>query len=56
MPAGVGESPAPMICSPGYEARIQEIARKLRAMDIANLTPVQALVTLNEWQIRLRDV
>jgi len=32
-----------------------EVLRELFALDIANLTPVQALVALNELQQRLRQ-
>jgi len=31
------------------------VLRDLYRLDIANMTPVQALVTLNEWQTRLRS-
>jgi hypothetical protein len=31
------------------------VLRDLYRLDIANMTPVQALVTLNEWQTSLRD-
>ena len=31
------------------------ILRELYRLDIANMTPVQALVMLNEWQARLRS-
>jgi DNA mismatch repair protein MutS len=34
---------------------VRQIVRELGAVDIANLTPVQALVALNDWQGRLRD-
>ncbi len=33
---------------------LHQIAGELSALDVANTTPVQALVTLNEWQQRLR--
>jgi DNA mismatch repair protein MutS len=33
---------------------VWQVLRELYSLDIANLTPVQALVALNEWQGRLR--
>ena len=39
----------------GDDAATQEVLRELRTLDIANLTPVQALIALNDWQMRLRD-
>ncbi|MBN1660729.1 MAG: DNA mismatch repair protein MutS [Anaerolineae bacterium] len=53
--AAVHEPPARLSIPTGDGARAEEIVRELRALDIANLTPVQALVVLNEWQMRLRD-
>jgi DNA mismatch repair protein MutS len=41
---------------PGQEREVENVIRELCAVDIANLTPVQALVALNEWQGRLRSV
>jgi DNA mismatch repair protein MutS len=38
---------------PGEEALAWAIVRDLARVDIANLTPVQALVLLNDWQTRL---
>ena len=31
------------------------VLRELYRLDIANMTPVQALVTLNEWQTKLKS-
>lgn len=39
---------------PAEGDEVRQVTRELNAVDIANLTPVQALVTLNEWQGRLR--
>ncbi|MFN2225440.1 MAG: DNA mismatch repair protein MutS, partial [Anaerolineae bacterium] len=39
---------------PGRGNEVGRVIRELCAVDIANLTPVQALVALNEWQARLR--
>jgi DNA mismatch repair protein MutS len=39
---------------PADDAAIWAVLRELFGLDIANLTPVQALVVLNEWQQRLR--
>ncbi|MGD8398688.1 MAG: DNA mismatch repair protein MutS, partial [Anaerolineae bacterium] len=49
---GVAEATPPGSAGDGPA---QTLLRELRALDIANLTPVQALVTLNEWQTRLRN-
>jgi len=43
---------------PGYlaaadDARVSAVIRELSQLDIGHLTPVQALVILNEWQGRL---
>jgi hypothetical protein len=39
---------------PADDEAVWRVIRELYSLDIANLTPVQALVTLNEWQGRLR--
>ena len=39
---------------PADDEAIWAVLRELYGLDIANLTPVQALVALNEWQGRLR--
>jgi DNA mismatch repair protein MutS len=39
---------------PAGDEMVWRMVRELYSLDIANLTPVQALVTLNEWQRRLR--
>ncbi|MEJ2210563.1 MAG: DNA mismatch repair protein MutS, partial [Anaerolineae bacterium] len=39
----------------GQEGEAERVICELCAVDIANLTPVQALVALNEWQARLRQ-
>jgi DNA mismatch repair protein MutS len=39
---------------PADDAEVWDVVRELYRLDIANLTPVQALVMLNEWQGRLR--
>jgi hypothetical protein len=55
------ETPAPYVVGPEEElllpaddAALREVIRALFSVDVANLTPVQALVQLNEWQRRLR--
>ncbi len=40
---------------PADDKAVWQVVRKLYGLDIANLTPVQALVILNEWQGLLRD-
>jgi DNA mismatch repair protein MutS len=40
---------------PADDEAVWHVVRKLFSLDIANLTPVQALVLLNEWQGVLRD-
>ncbi len=40
---------------PGDGASLRAVVRELFGLDIANLTPIQALMTLNEWQRRLRE-
>lgn len=40
---------------PADDALIWELIRELVRLDVANLTPVEALVRLNEWQLKLRD-
>jgi DNA mismatch repair protein MutS len=42
--------------TPAEDGARQVVLRELNSLDIANLTPVQALVTLNEWQMRLRNM
>lgn len=39
---------------PTDDQEVWAVVHELYGLDIANLTPVQALVTLNEWQGRLR--
>jgi DNA mismatch repair protein MutS len=39
---------------PADDLALREVIRELFGVDVANLTPVQALVRLNEWQKRLR--
>ncbi len=39
---------------PAANAALRQVIRELFGLDIANLTPVQALVRLNEWQRILR--
>ena len=39
---------------PADDEAVWQVIRELYGLDIANLTPVQALVILNEWQVRLR--
>ena len=39
---------------PGDDAALWPVVRELFGLDIANLTPIQALLTLNEWQRRVR--
>jgi DNA mismatch repair protein MutS len=39
---------------PADDEAVWAVLRELYGLDIANLTPVQALVALNEWQGRLR--
>ena len=34
---------------------VWKVVQALYSLDIANLTPVQALVALNEWQSWLRE-
>jgi DNA mismatch repair protein MutS len=41
--------------APAEDGARQAVLHELDGLDIANLTPVQALVTLNEWQARLRN-
>jgi DNA mismatch repair protein MutS len=40
---------------PTDDRAVWTVIRELYSLDIANLTPVQALITLNEWQGRLRE-
>jgi DNA mismatch repair protein MutS len=40
---------------PADDEAVWAVLRELYGLDIANLTPVQALVALNEWQGRLRN-
>jgi len=40
---------------PANDPALREVIRELFGIDVANLTPVQALVRLNEWQRRLRE-
>jgi DNA mismatch repair protein MutS len=40
---------------PADDEAVWSVLRELYRLDIANLTPVQALVRLNEWQGRLRE-
>lgn len=40
---------------PADDALIWGLIRELVRLDVANLTPVEALVRLNEWQLKLRD-
>ena len=40
---------------PADDEAVWHVVRRLYRLDIANLTPVQALVILNEWQGLLRD-
>jgi len=40
---------------PADDEVVWAVVRELFGLDIANLTPVQALVVLNEWQQRLRE-
>jgi DNA mismatch repair protein MutS len=42
--------------TPAVDGAQQAVLHELHGLDIANLTPVQALVTLNEWQTRLRNM
>jgi len=39
---------------PAADAALRQVIRELFSADVANLTPVQALVRLNEWQRMLR--
>jgi hypothetical protein len=39
---------------PGDDAALREVIRALFSTDVANITPVEALVRLNEWQKQLR--
>jgi DNA mismatch repair protein MutS len=39
---------------PADDKSVWQVVRALYSLDIANLTPVQALVILNDWQGRLR--
>jgi DNA mismatch repair protein MutS len=39
---------------PPDDEAAQDVLRQLHSLDISNLTPLQALVALNEWQERLR--
>jgi DNA mismatch repair protein MutS len=39
---------------PADDEAVWRVVRELYGLDIANLTPVQALVTLNAWQSRLK--
>jgi DNA mismatch repair protein MutS len=39
---------------PGDDEAVWQVVRALYSLDIANLTPIQALVILNDWQARLR--
>jgi DNA mismatch repair protein MutS len=39
---------------PTDDPALREVIRELFGVDVANLTPIQALVRLNEWQSRLR--
>jgi DNA mismatch repair protein MutS len=39
---------------PPDDEAAQDVLRQLYSLDISNLTPLQALVALNEWQERLR--
>jgi DNA mismatch repair protein MutS len=49
----VGEE-QPASAAPVPEDVVGEVVQAIAGVDIANLTPVQALVMLNEWQGRLR--
>ncbi|HSR33533.1 MAG TPA: DNA mismatch repair protein MutS, partial [Anaerolineae bacterium] len=39
---------------PADDGFVWQVIREMYGLDIANLTPVQALVMVNEWQSRLR--
>jgi DNA mismatch repair protein MutS len=41
---------------PSDDEAVWQVLHELYGLDIANLTPVQALVTLNEWQGQLRGI
>jgi DNA mismatch repair protein MutS len=40
---------------PADDAALRQVIRDLFSVNVANLTPVQALVRLNDWQRQLRD-
>lgn len=44
----------PGLLLPDDDEAVWAMLRELYRLDIANLTPVRALVMLNEWQSRLR--
>jgi DNA mismatch repair protein MutS len=56
------ETPSPYVLEkkdatlllPDDDAALRSIVHELFSLDIANMTPVQALVRLNDWQLQLR--
>lgn len=62
IPSAVQEAPAPYVLEqkdetlllPGDDAALRSIVHELFSVDVANMTPVQALVRLNDWQRQLR--
>jgi DNA mismatch repair protein MutS len=50
----VGEAGETVLLPPD-DALLREVLRELCQVDVANTTPLQALVRLNDWQSRLRD-
>jgi DNA mismatch repair protein MutS len=49
----VGQEEEPLLI-PADDPALREVIRELFGADVANMTPVQALVRLNEWQRQLR--
>jgi DNA mismatch repair protein MutS len=53
LPFVLGTDREPLLL-PADDAALREVLGELFGIDVANLTPIQALVQLNDWQRRLR--
>jgi DNA mismatch repair protein MutS len=54
-PVGVVREAGEPFLLPGGDGAIRRVVGEIRNLDIANMTPVQALVALNEWQKELKE-
>lgn len=53
-PYVVGQTEDEALLLPADDVALREVIRELFSVDVANITPVQALVRLNDWQRQLR--